>query len=228
MLVRATACIVLLLAAMAVAQEQEYRFWTVQTVAFPDYRQALTTSGELLQLGFDAYTEFTMSGGVQYTRVRIGCFEGREAAERMAGVLAGLVTAEAVAQPLTPGAPVTFCVHDDVGFVKPLNWAVETESAHEVTFRVQVGGHVGYVRNANDEWRMLTQPESAQPGANPQALRFEQITLAGRQLIRTVLETQTFVVCEGRLLWQGEGVAVVERERTVAACRVRPGPGSTP
>lgn len=217
-MLRAVLLVLLLLATHAVAQPQ---LWTVQTVAYPDYRQAQVTLGELEDLGFDAYTEFTMGpDNRQWVRVRVGCFTTRDGAESFEALLVGHVTAEAVVQPFTEGSTPRFCVHDDIGFVKPSSWSVQSQSAAEIIFRVSLGGHTGYLRNAAGGWRMLATPEGSGAAAET-GLRFDQVTMSGQQVVRVHLPSGPRAVCRGRIIWQDGNSAVVERQDVVTACRLR-------
>ncbi len=210
-----------LFAAVFGARAQE-ELWTVQTVAYPDYRQAVGTAAELRAMGLDAYTEFTMHDGVQYTRVRVGCFLQRHGAEALAELLAGNVTREAVAQPLSEEAGTSFCVSDDVGFVKPDVWEVVVDAPGQIAFRVQLRGHTGFVHMSGTQWRMLPELDTVPSQVGSGGNRFEQLTFGGTQVIRMRFGTENLLVCPGRLIWQDAFVAVVERDRTVSACVVRP------
>ena len=214
-MLRLFACL-LLTAGFAAAQE----LWTVQTVAFPDYRQAQEAEAELAELGFDVYTEFTMNDGQQYTRVRIGCFESRHAAELTATLLAGRMTREAVVQPLTPGAAVSFCLRADVGFIKPGDWTIQNQDSLQIVFRVSLAGHTGYVRMRDAEWLLLTEIEPATVAPSGPTYRFEQLTVAGVQMVRASIGGHNLNVCPGTLLWQSGRTAVVERADSVVACVV--------
>src|SRR5690606_15550056 len=96
--------------------------WSVQVVALRDFREAQAAVTELRVLEFDAYTEFAMSDGQQYVRVRTGCFTTREAAESLANVMRGHITADAEAVEMTPGASVSGCVDEEVGFLSSYAW----------------------------------------------------------------------------------------------------------
>lgn len=211
---RLVAVLLLLGCQLALAQE----LWTIQTVAYPDYRQAQSDQEQLLAAGFDAYVEFTMNAGIQYSRVRVGCFDSRGAAETLAGLLAGAFVAEAIVQPFTPGAAPGFCVRDSVGFIKPPVWSVQAQDERHIIFRVQLGGHSGFVRMWDGEWRLLTaiEPVSVPPAGR--VVPFEQVTLGGQQVIVARLDGSRRYVCTGRLIWQSGLTAVVERGSTVSAC----------
>ena len=200
--------------------------WTIQTVAFPDYRQALGTVEELQALGFDAYTEFTISSdGRQFARVRIGCFTDRHGAELFARSIRDAVTQHAVVQPLNAGAEVSFCLNSEVGFLKPGSWTVERQNDLEIVFRVQVAGHTGYIRRADGQWQLLPEPLDL-PAASLPASKgrgmFRQVTAAGVAAVATQLDGNARIACLGTLLWQNGAIAVVERASTVITCEVMP------
>jgi len=217
----AATALLLLLLGFAAAQE----LWTVQTVAFPDYRQAQAAEAELKRLGFDAYTEFTMHEGKQYTRVRVGCYTARESAEWLAELLVAGFVAEAAVLPYTDEAEAAFCVRDEVGFIKPRDWDIQVQDALQIVFRVRVGGHTGYVRLRDGQWRLLTAIEPATSPAAVPAVRFEQLSLAGQQVVRARTPSGDRVVCPGRLIWQSGLSVVTDRGSSVSACVLQPGPG---
>lgn len=206
----------LLLAAGTAAAQQ----WTVQLAAYQDYRQATSQIAELLELGFDAYSEFAMQEGEQYSRVRIGCFETREAAVSFARDLRGRVTADAVAQPIGSLSGPRACVQWDTGFVKPARWRT-LRSGTDIVFRVERGGQVGYLQHDGAAWRFDRSLPSEPGTAAPDGARFRQVEAGGVGLVQVRLSDGTPLnVCGGRLLWQHGYIAVVERSSTVIACVV--------
>jgi len=198
--------------------------WTVQTVAFRDYRSALAIIESLETLGLDAYTEFAMYKNLQYTRVRIGCFTSKEAATRFARSLAGRITAEAVPLPMTPGARIHGCVDMDIGFLKPSFWRIAAVDPAAITFEVKVAGQQAFVRHDGRSWRVLQRPEAPEP--QPQLIQrdFRQRFANGVAMVGTTVANQQLLVCGGKLLWQANGVAVVEQADAIVACRVQPSP----
>lgn len=197
--------------------------WTIQTVAFPDYRQALDTVEELQALGFDAYSEFTTSGdGRQFSRVRIGCFSDRHGAELFARSMRGAVTQQAVVQPLNAAAGVLFCLNSEVGFLKPGSWMIERQNELEIVFRVEVAGHTGYIRRESRQWQLLPEPLDlpSAPPATADIGIFTQVTAAGVPAVAARIAGRNKIACLGTLLWQNGEVAVVERANTVIACEV--------
>ncbi len=212
--------VALLLLGVCMASAQE--LWTVQTVAFPDYRQAQDARTELRDHGFDAYTEFTMFEGQQYARVRIGCFNRRDLAQWLADFMTPAYTSEAVVVPFTDGAPAGFCVNDDIGFIKPTDWGVQSQDSQQIIFRVHLAGHTGFVRMRNNEWRLLTEIEPATAPVSGRSLQFEQVTMAGSQVILAHTPGGRRLVCPGQLIWQTGMSAVMERGSLVTACIVEP------
>lgn len=194
--------------------------WTVQTAAFQDYRQATSQAAELLALGFDAYLEFVMQDGKQYTRVRIGCYRERASAEAVAKELAGRITVEAAAQPLTENARTRACVTWDTGFLKPQRWELTRRGA-DVVFRVEVGGHVGYLSHDGQAWRLDHRMPPRLTVTAPTGLEFREEQLGGLTLVQAILgDGSALNVCSGRLLWHSGNSAVVERTNSVIACLV--------
>lgn len=191
--------------------------WTVQTAAFQDHRQAQAQIEELRALGFDAYGEFVMFRGRQYSRVRVGCYFSQDGADYLARDLVGFVTAEAVPQPFTAGSKTRACLRIDPGFVKPEEWAVE-RVGNDIVFRVEVAGVVGFLHHDGEQWRLrsdLPQETTSPRGGN----RFRQVEVLGQPMVATTLEDGgTLNVCAGRLLWQDGHIVIVERNSTVIAC----------
>jgi hypothetical protein len=195
--------------------------WTVQTAAFQDHRQATRQIEELRALGFDAYTEFVMQEGRQYSRVRIGCFASRDAAVSFARDLRGRVTADAAAQPLGPAARPLACVEWEPGFVKPGAWRL-VRAGSDVVFRVEVAGQVGFLQHDGSGWMLLHDLPSP-PAADPsrQEERFRQVSIGGLSLAQARLPDGSRInACGGKLLWQRGEAAIVERASTVIACVV--------
>lgn len=194
--------------------------WTVQTAAFHDYRQASEQVSELRELGFDAYSEFTMQEGRQYVRVRIGCFTSREAAVSYAGDIRGRITAAAVAQPISAGASGRPCVQFDPGFVKPHRWELLRQGA-DVLFRVELAGQVGFLQHDGASWRFLHEPP-AQPTANADGKQqFRQVRIGGLKMAQAQLRDASLLnACGGSILWQHGSTVIVERASSVIACVV--------
>ncbi|MDZ7800711.1 MAG: SPOR domain-containing protein [Trueperaceae bacterium] len=208
----------LLLAGTAWAQT-----WTVQTVALRDYQEARAVAADLERMEFDAYTEFAMNEGRQYTRVRVGCYHARRDAEALAELLRTRATDEAVAVSRTPGAPAAGCVRRNVGFRAP-------ESYHQpipgsATFVVDVGDMRGMIRFRDGRWELLQEPAAqalapTRPGAST---RFAQVADADPAFVRVREERDTWIVCPGRMLAQVARAAIVEQGGVVVACIWTPG-----
>lgn len=193
--------------------------WTVQTAAFGDFRQASSQVAQLVELGFDAYPEFAMNDGRQFTRVRVGCFADRAAADAFARELNGRITAEAAPQPLSDGAGVRACVEWQVGFVKPQAWGLERLGA-DVVYRVELGGQAGYLRHDGSGWEFGHERQD-EIDERTGAPRWRQVRIGGVEFVQLTLGSGEAVnACAGELVWQAGNVAVVERSDSVIACVV--------
>jgi len=209
------------LAAVGLASAQAA--WTVQTVALRDLREANAEVARLGGLGLAAYSEFVMLDGLQYVRVRVGCFD-RENAERWASLLRAGVTSEAVALPVDGPPPASVpCVVVDVGFRKPASWALVSRADEQPTFRVEVAGHAAYLRFDGAGWRLwqavAPAPEPLPPAALPARVR--GTALAGRDVVRHAVWG---ALCPGRLVATFGDTAIVDQGDAVAACSVMAAP----
>jgi hypothetical protein len=190
--------------------------WTVQTVAHRDYRNATSVQEELFGLGFDAYIDFAVTNNEQFARVRVGCFDSREAAERFAEGLLGSVTREAVPVPLefTTGTTPLYCLKRDIGFIVPAAWR-QLEAGHRVVFEVTTLTSSALIIHDGSKWRLYQQHEdisalSAQPETSSV---FRQQSLFGVSRVYY----QDTIIAHGELLWQRGNVAVVLEGDTVVA-----------
>jgi len=223
---RLLAAVVLLAAAGAWpqrAQAQGAGWWSVQTVALRDLREAQGTTDSLKRHGFDAYTEFAMDSGLQFVRVRVGCFTSREAAEAMADALRGRVTETAVPVELTPGAPTQGCVDMVVGFLKPSSWDAVTRAGAVPAFQVQVAGLEAHVVHTGERWRVLQDGEPLPAlDAALASERFSQAQVGGALLVRQETPGGGLVLCPGRLLASVGRVAITELGDALVACSLEP------
>ena len=211
---------VLLIGSPARAQSSEPGgLWSVQTVALSDLREAQATAAALKQSGFDAFTEFAMDNGLQFVRVRVGCYTTREAAEVMAAALRGRVTDAAAVVEATPGAPVAGCVRMDVGFLKPFSWDSVEHSGLAPAFRVVVAGIEAHVTHTGQRWRVLQDGEEV-PLLDPAlpAARFSQASVAGVSLIRLDAPGGALLLCPGVLVNSVGHVAISEQGEALVAC----------
>lgn len=211
----AAALLALTVAALAAAQS-----WTVQTVAMRDLRDATSVADDLRRLGFDAYTEFTMANRLQYVRVRVGCFEGREGADAMADLLRGWAGRDAVVVERTPGAPARGCLVRDVGFVAPEDgWRQRAPSV--ASFEVQVAGVTGLVRYRGGRWQVhQAAADDALRIEVSTERRFVQVDGTPRPFVALRDPDGPLLVCAGRLLAEADGAAIVEQDGVVTACRL--------
>jgi hypothetical protein len=123
-------------------------------VALRDLREAQNTAAALRDAGFPAFTEFTMTDGLQYVRVRVGCWSAREGAEAVATLLLARPRPRGRGGAAQPGSPRA-CVELDVGFLMPASWTTLFEPGEAPTFRVELAGHVGHIRHDGERWMVL-------------------------------------------------------------------------
>lgn len=193
--------------------------WSVQTVALRDLKEAQRIAERLRRIGFDAYTEFAMDRGLQFVRVRIGCFETRSSAELMADALRGNVTEAAVAVEATPGAPVRGCVRVEVGFLKPFRWDEVARPGTAPAFVVEVAGVEAHVAHTGLNWRVLQQGEAV-PAVDPalRSARFAQAVVGGAEFVRLDDIGGSVLLCPGKLMNMVGNVAIVELGEALVAC----------
>jgi hypothetical protein len=194
--------------------------WTVQTVAFRDLRDANAEVAILRSLGLPAYTEFTMSNGLQYVRVRIGCYLDRPGAEAWALLLRGAITRDAVAMPVEAALPDHVpCVATDVGFRKPQSWSLVSAAGELPTFQVEVGGAVAYLRHDGEAWR-LWQSVAPEPAPAPVTDAERQVRVGSVAGLPVARSLAAGALCPGRLIATAGPVAIVDGGDAVVACRV--------
>lgn len=198
-------------------------YWSVQTVALRDLREAQLTAAALRQSGFDAFTEFAMDSGLQFVRVRVGCYTSREAAEIMAAALRGRITDAAVVVEATLDAPVAGCVHMEVGFLKPVLWDEVHRSDTAPAFRVVVAGIEAHVTHTGQRWRVLQEGEEV-PLIDPAlpSARFSQVTVGGVFLIGVEAPGGQVLLCPGVLVNTVGSVAISEQGDALVACSLEP------
>ncbi len=195
--------------------------WTIQTVAFRDFRDAQAAVQQLQSLGFEAYSEFSSGAdGLQYARVRVGCFDSKETADLTVQRLVGSYTKEAVSVPLSAGAPVPYCIRREIGFITPTTWYTYFTTATEATFMVDFQGQQAFLKHDGATWAMgqslgeigiTTVPASvgtsgyfSEMAASP----YPQI------LYRSDL---TILISQGKLLWQKGNLSLVQENDAVVA-----------
>ena len=193
--------------------------WSVQTIAVRDYQLATSVADDLRANGYDAYTEFSMADGVQWTRVRVGCFGDVRIAEAFARILREAGRAEAAAVERTAGAPTRGCVVRDVGFVAPDAW--EQPVAGLPTFRVEVAGVSGTVRYDGRRWQVLQAPATeALTPREAAAGRFREANGTSEPFVVYEHEEGPTLLCPGTLLASLENAVIVDDGGIVASCRL--------
>ena len=196
--------------------------WTVQTVAVRDLREAQSVAADLDRLGFDAYTEYTMSRGLQYVRVRVGCFHARSDADVFASLLADWAVREAVVVERTPGAPAAGCLEREVGFVAPGQWRQRGPGV--AAFEVEVAGVPGLIRYQSGRWQLLQAPATeAIADRAEEGVSFVQARRTPRPFVALrSTDGAHLLLCHGTLLAEADGSAIVEHDGVVASCRLTP------
>lgn len=215
--------LLLLFGGAALAQGQA---WTVQTVALRDLREADGVVAQLRNLGFDAYDGFAMHDGKQFVRVRVGCFSDRAAARAAATALAGHVTEEAVAVPLSAGAKVHRCVREDIGFLKPDSWKRVESGDGAPTFQVDVAGHSASIVFDGQGWVVVQRGAAPPETAALADAAFVAVHPGGVPWVAEELPGGPRLLCPGKLIGQRGRAAVVERADAVVACSFVPVPAS--
>ena len=206
--------------------------WTVQIAAYRDFRVASEAVSELPELGFDAYHEFVMNKGLQYTRVRVGCFIDSDSAANVAALLKAGITQEAVVVPLEQAEPRP-CVRFDLGFNEPTSWGIHSSQPEAVVFWVELSGHRGYIAHTPSGWQVLQREPSVTPGAswlatpspNPGAIerlpavsgRYGSSPHLGTPLVKVNLASGSLVVGGGELIWSSSQAAIVRADGALVA-----------
>ena len=215
------AVVLLIIAGVAVADEP---WWTVQTVALRDHSQAQHTAAALQDHGFPAYIEFSMNDGLQYSRVRVGCFTARDGARALAEVLRSGITNDAV----VVEASAEFqrsgraCTEFQTGFVKPGAWSFLGTNGDLAIFEVIIGSSTAYVAHNGQTWQVL-QPGEVDLGAIqvetlPRTWREDQVAGSSQALIMKRVENTWWYTCRGNLLGVFRDIAFVETNRSVVSC----------
>lgn len=197
--------------------------WSVQVIALRDFREAESTAQQLRAYGFDAFTEFAMDKGMQFVRVRVGCFVDRQSAETMAAALRGHVTDTAAPVEASVNAPVRGCVTMSVGFLKPFRWIEATEPGRVPAYLVEVAGIEAHVAHTGERWRVLQEGEAVPPvQAGLPSARFSQATVAGVPMIRYEDLGGNVLLCPGKLLHSVGSIAIAEQGDAIVACNLEP------
>lgn len=192
--------------------------WAVQTVALRDYREAQSAADDLRSRAFDAYTEFAMQDGLQFVRVRIGCFTDRSAAEAMAEAITGAIVREAAVVEFTSGATARACASRTVGFMKPAEWAPVNDAGTVPAFNVKVAGQDARVVHDGTRWRVIQ-------GLGPIPLltveptaTFSEVVRGGKRFVVQDVGRTAIILCPGTLLTHVGDFAIVEQGELLVAC----------
>jgi hypothetical protein len=215
--------LVVLLLGCAAAQGVDGPSWTVQTVALRDLREADGEVARLTRLGLPAYVTFTMVEGLQYVRVRVGCFDAREGATALADLLVGRVVGEALVVPIEQQLPENIpCVRFDVGFRIDTPWSVVSARGEAALFRLEVGAQVAYLRYELERWRLWQSnaPEPIPQLSSAAELGLRSVRIGGERVVQGVRG----LLCPGELISVAGDTAMVAVGDAVVACRWEPAP----
>jgi hypothetical protein len=210
----------LLASSLAFAAWAQGDGWSVQTVALRDLREAQTAVASLRKHGFPAFNEFTMNRGLQYVRVRVGCWTVREGAEAVAMLLVdGAYAREAVVVPHSAASPLP-CTEVDVGFLTPATWTALHAEDELPTFRVELAGHVGHLRHDGDRWHVIQGDAEPDPvPLDPPAWSYRIDQVGGAAAVFQDTGGAPLLVCPGSMLGQVGDVVIVAWQEAVVACR---------
>lgn len=208
---RLSAWAIAIAAFAAFALGQETTVWSLQTAALRDATAAGDEVTRLSAWALPAYGTAITRAGVAFTRVRVGCFTSRAAAERWGGALAR-VAPDALPVQIASPPPNVPCTRVDVGFRKPGRFALVTPEGTAPLFEVMVAGRVAWIRYEEGRWQMHPQRPSDLPAA---AGTFFQGAVAGQPF---VLDGAGRPLCPGRLLRMVGETAIVDDGDAVIAC----------
>jgi SPOR domain len=195
--------------------------WTIQTVAFRDFRDAQAAVEQLQSLGFEAYSEFASgTDGLQYARVRVGCFDSKETADLTVQRLVGSYTKEAVAVPMSAGASVPYCVRREIGFLTPTTWYTYFTTATEAVFMVDFQGQQAFLKHDGANWAMGQNLSEIGVSAVPASLGtsgyFSEVAASPYPQILYRSDV-VILIAQGKLLWQKGNVVVVQENDMIVA-----------
>lgn len=196
--------------------------WTVQVVALRDYREAQLVAFELRALGLDAYTEFAMQDGLQFVRVRIGCFEDRDAALATAAAIRGRLTSDAQPVEFTDGGHASACVEHRVGFIDDYEWRFLGVEQGVASFEVIVVDKLARVAHDGSRWALVQDGGELPEAATSAVTAFSQRVHGGLSLVTARVAGEDLVVCPGALIASSGAWAIVDRGDAVVACRLVP------
>ncbi len=208
--------IVFLVLLFSIAQAQT---WTIQTASFRDYRLAQRSLDRLLKAGFDAYSEFYMDQGKQLVRVRVGCFENRDAAENFLNKMnsMGQISAYIIPHSLAGKS----CIKRNIGFIAPENWGTYQIDNKKIIFWVSISDITAFIAHTNLGWQVSQTGSDllSDSQASPIQHYFAQNSEFGA--IYVVLPNRKpYKLTTGKLLWQSGASAVILEDDTVVSYKL--------
>src|SRR5690606_29961110 len=147
------------LALVAAGAAASLASWAVYVVALRDHREGQAASSRRASIGFPPSPGFATHAGLLVRRVRVCCLTSRDAAESMASAPRARVTADAQPVELSPGANVSGCAEESVGFLNGYDWEL-VEDGGPVSFGVAVAGVEATVVHDGERWRMVQEGEA--------------------------------------------------------------------
>lgn len=199
--------------ALSYASVRAQTFWTLQTGAFQDYREATQAVYKLQISGLDSYSEFYMQEDKQWVRVRVGCFDSKPTAEQFAQI-SQLSGANPV--PMTAGSHQGICIARQVGAMLPLdpaNWGIYQQDQTAVEFWFQVQSVRAYLAYSGSSWNLNETPLLSSSTASVTSYFRE----TNGQIQLYYPNEPVLTLTSGKLLWQHDLTAVILENNILAA-----------
>ncbi len=208
---------ILLLLSFGLAQGQT---WTIQIASFYDFRLAQRSLDRLVSAGFDSYSEFFMEEGSQFVRVRVGCFESREAAQNFLDTMNSMGQINAYITQNTNSS--NNCINRSVGFITPEKWGTYRLNNDNIVFWVNISGLTAFISNSASGWQI------SQTGTDllidtiqerPIFHYFVQNNETGPIYV-VIPNRKPYKLTTGKLLWQSGILAVILENDTMVSYRL--------
>ena len=190
-------------------------FWTLQTGAFSDYRDASKAVSELQTQGYDAYSEFFMQEGKQLVRVRLGCFDAKPTAEQFVKTT---VLVDTLIVPMTQGSPVGLCIGRKVGAVIPQDvnaWGIYQAYLNSIEFWFSAQSVTAFLSFNGSSWNLA---DKASPATSTAASQDAGYFREEAGLIKLYYPNRSVLtLTSGKLIWQYGLNAVILEDDVLAA-----------
>jgi len=194
--------------------------WTIQTASFRDYRLAQRSLDRLLKAGFDSYSEFYMDQGRQLVRIRVGCFESREAAQNFLDKMNSMGQISAYVVPHSQAG--NSCVKRNIGFIAPEKWGTYQVDNQKIIFWVSISDVTAFIAHTNLGWQVSqTGSDLLEDGSQEYSTQhyFSQPSELGP--IYVILPNRKpYKLTTGKLLWQSGLTAVILEDDTIVSYKL--------